>query len=135
MRFAPKSLAGQLTLLLLLALAAAQGVAVALCAWERMEALRHAHRDNAVLRTATVARLIGDTPPTLHDSVIAAASTALAPFSLTADPIVRERGAGERADAIAGELTAALGVSAARVRVAPLWTRFLDGRSGRRPRS
>ncbi len=126
MRLAPKSLAGQLTLLLLLALAAAQGVAVALFAWERMEALRDAHRDNAVLRTATVARLLGDTPPGLHDSVIAAASTELARFSLSREPVVEETGAGERAAAIAGELTAALGVSAARVRVAPLWTRFLD---------
>ncbi len=124
MRFAPKSLAGQLTLLL--ALAAAQGVAVALFAWERMETLRHAHRDNAVLRTATVARLIGDTPPTLHDSVIAAASTDLARFSLTAEPVVGESGAGERAAAIAGDLTAALGAPPERVRVAPLWTRYLD---------
>ena len=126
MRLAPKSLAGQLTLLLLLALVLAQGVAVALFAWERMEALRDAHRDNAVLRTATVARLLGDTPPALHASVIAAASTGLARFSLTADPIVRERGAGERAAAIADGLSAALDMDAARVRVAPLRTRFLD---------
>jgi len=123
MRFAPKSLAGQLTLLLL-ALAVAQGVALALFAWERMEALRDAHRDNAVLRTATVARLLGDTPLALHDSVIAAASTALARFSLAGEPVVGETGSGERAAAIAGELTAALGVDAARVRVAPLRTRF-----------
>ena len=126
MRFAPKSLTGQLTLLLLLALAAAQGVAVALFAWERMEALRDAHRDDAVLRAATVARLLGDTPPELHDSVIATASTELARFSLTAGPLVGETGAGERAAAIAGKLSAALGVGPERVRVAPLWTRFLD---------
>ena len=63
MRLAPSSLAGQLTLLLLLALAAAQGIAVALFAWERIEALRHAHRDDAVQRTATVARLLAGTPP------------------------------------------------------------------------
>ena len=54
MRLAPKSLAGQLTLLLLLALTVAQGVAVALFAWERIEALRHAHRDNAVARAARI---------------------------------------------------------------------------------
>ena len=126
MRIAPKSLAGQLTLLLLLALAAAQGVAVALFAWERLEALHDAHRDNAVLRTATVARLLGETPPALHDSVIAAASTDLARFSLTAEPVVGGTGAGERAAAVAGDLSAALGVDAARVRVAPLRTRFLD---------
>ena len=126
MRFAPKSLAGQLTLLLLLALAAAQGVAVALFAWERMEALRDAHRDDVVLRTATVARLLAKTPPELHDSVIAAASTELARFSLTGAPVVVETGAGDRAAAIAGGLSAALGVGAERVRVAPLWRRFLD---------
>ena len=55
MRLAPKSLAGQLTLLLL-ALVVAQGVAVALFAWERIEALRDAHRDNAVARTARIGR-------------------------------------------------------------------------------
>ena len=126
MRFAPKSLAGQLTLLLLLALAAAQGVAVALFAWERMEALRDAHRDNAVLRTATVARLLGDTPPGLHDSVIAAASTDLTRFSLTAEPVVGESGAGERAAAIAADLSVALGSGPEGVRVAPLRTRYLD---------
>ena len=126
MRLAPQSLAGQLTLLLLLALAAAQGVAVALFAWERLEALRHAHRDDAVQRTATVARLLGGTPPGLHDAVIAAASTELARFSLTAEPVVGKAGTGERAAAIAGDLSAALGVRPERVRVAPLWKRFLD---------
>ena len=126
MRLVPKSLAGQLTLLLLLALAVAQGVAVALFAWERMEALRHAHRDDAVLRTATVARLLGDTPSGLHDSVIAAASTDLARFSLTAEPVVGETGTSERAATIANGLSAALGVDAEQVRVAPLWTRYLD---------
>ena len=130
MRFAPKSLAGQLTLLLLLALAVAQGVAVALFAWERIEALRHAHRDNAVLRTATVARLLGDTPPGLHDAVIAAASTRLARFSLTAEPVVSETGAGERAAAIARGLSAALGIAPGGVRVAPLWTRYMDDDDG-----
>ena len=131
MRLAPKSLAGQLTLLLLLALAVAQGVAVALFAWERIEALRHAHRDNALARTATVARLLGDTPPGLHDSVIAAASTELARFSLTGEPVVVETGAGEQAAAIARDLSAALGVAPERVRVAPLRTRYLDDDDGR----
>ena len=124
MRLAPKSLAGQLTLLLLLALAAAQAVAVALFAWERMQALGRAHRDNTILRTATVARLLGDTPPHLQGAVISAASTDLARFSLTAEPLVGETGAGVRAAAIAGRFSAALGVGPERVRVAPLWTRF-----------
>ena len=126
MRLAPKSLAGQLTLLLLLALALAQGAAVALFAWERIEALRDAHRDNAVTRAATVVRLLRDTPPALHDAVIAAASTGITRFSLAPEPVVVETGTGEGAAAIARDLSAALGVAPERVRVAPLWTRYLD---------
>ena len=126
MRLAPKSLAGQLTLLLLLALAVAQGIAVALFAWERIEAVRHAHRDNAVLRAASVARLLRDTPPALHESVVAAASTGLTRFSLSREPLVEETGAGERAAAIARDLSAALGTATGNVRVAPLWRRYLD---------
>ena len=126
MRLAPKSLAGQLTLLLLLALALAQGVAVALFAWERIEALRDAHRDNAVARAATVVRLLRDTPPALHDAVIAAASTGITRFSLAAEPVVVETGTGEGAAAVARELDAALGAGPERIRVAPLWTRHMD---------
>ena len=126
MRLAPRSLAGQLTLLLLLALAVAQGIAFALFAWERIEAVRHAHRDNAVLRAASVARLLRDTPPALHESVVAAASTSLTRFSLSREPLVEETGAGERAAAIARDLSAALGTTTESVRVAPLWTRYLD---------
>ena len=126
MRLAPKSLAGQLTLLLLLALAVAQGIAFALFAWERIEAVRHAHRDNAVLRAASVARLLRDTPPALHESVVAAASTGLTRFSTSREPLVEETGAGERAAAITRDLSAALGTTTENVRVAPLWTRYLD---------
>ena len=130
MKFAPRNLAGQLTLLLLLALATAQGIAFTLFAWERLEALRHAHRDDAVRRTATVARLLADTPPALHEAVIAAASTELARFSLTGGPVVGATYAGEHAAAIAEELSAALGVHATRVRVASLWSRKMDDDDG-----
>ena len=126
MRLAPKSLAGQLTLLLLLALAVAQGIAVALFAWERIEAVRHAHRDNAVVRAASVARLLRDTPPALHDAVVAAASTGLTRFSLSREPLVERTGSGERAAAIARDLSAELGTASGSVRVAPLWRRYLD---------
>ena len=59
MRIAPQSLACQLTLLLL-AFAAAQGIAVALFAWGA--------RWRYAMRSATVARLLGGTPPGLYDS-------------------------------------------------------------------
>ena len=126
MRLAPKSLAGQLTALLLLALAVAQGVAVALFAWERIEALRHAHRENAVTRAATVVRLLGETPPALHEAVIAAASTGITRFSLAPEPVVVESGTGEGAAAIARDLAAALDAGPERIRVAPPWTRYFD---------
>ncbi|MDE2790238.1 MAG: ATP-binding protein [Paracoccaceae bacterium] len=126
MKVIPRSFAGQLALLLLIALAVAQGIAVTLFSWERIEAVRHAHQDSAVLRQATVARLLGDTPPDLHDAVLAAASTDLARFSLSGEPAVGEMGTGKRTAAIARDLSAALDVSPEQVRVAPLWTRYLD---------
>ncbi|MDE0373375.1 MAG: ATP-binding protein [Rhodospirillales bacterium] len=126
MRLVPRSLAGQLTLLLLLTLVVAQGVAVALFAWERVEAVRHAHRDNVIARTANVAQLLTDTPPALHSTVVAAASTHRTQFSLTGEPLVRTAGAGGPAAAIARELAAALGVDRGQVRVGPVWARFDD---------
>ena len=126
MRLAPKSLAGQLTLLLLLALAIAQGVAAALFAWERIEAVRHTHRDNAIARAATVARLLRDTPPALHDAVVAAVGTDLVRFSLAPEALVGDVGTSERTAAIARDLSAALEAGPERVRVAPLWTRYRD---------
>ena len=123
MRLAPRSLAGRLTLLLLLALAIAQGIAVFLFAEERVEAVRHAHRDNVIVRAGTVARLLADTPSTLHGPIVSAASTDFVRFSLTSEPLVGEVGTGPRAAAIARDLSVALGVGRDRVRVAPPWSR------------
>ncbi|MYH59908.1 MAG: HAMP domain-containing protein [Boseongicola sp. SB0675_bin_26] len=134
LKLAPTSLAGQLTLLLLVALALAQGVAVALFAWERIEAKRHAYRDNAVLRTETVVRLLGGAPPELHDAVIAAASSEFVLFSLTDEPEVSESGTDERLADIARDLAATLGIDPERIRMAPLRTgfRYDDGLAGDR---
>ena len=123
MRLMPGSLAGRLTLLLLLALAIAQGVAVFLFAGERIEAVRHAHRDNVMVRAGTVARLLADTPDTLHGPIVSAASTDFVRFSLTREPLVGEVGTGTRGAAIAHDLSIALGVGRDRIRVAPPWSR------------
>ncbi len=133
MKLVPKSLAGRLTLLLLFALVIAQGVAVFLFAGERIAAVRHAHRDNVILRVGTVAQLLQDTPRALHGAVVAAASTDFVQFSLTREPLVGEIGAGKRVTAIAYDLSIALGVGRERVRVAPLWKRYRrdDGSEGR----
>ena len=129
MKLLPTSLAGQLTLLLLLALAVAQGVAVGLFAWERVEAVRHAHRDSVILRTATVARLLQGTPPSLHKSVVTAASTDLVRFSVTEVPMVTSSGTGRQVTSIAGALSSVL--ESGQIRVAPLWTRHPE-RGGER---
>ena len=128
MRLAPRSLAGRLTLLLLLALAIAQGIAVFLFAEERVEAVRHAHRDNVMVRAGTVARLLADTPNALHGPIVSAASTDFVRFSLTAEPLVGEIGTGPRAEAIARDLSVALGVGRERIRVAPPWSRHRHDR-------
>ena len=124
MRLIPRSLAGRLTLLLLLALLMAQGIAIYLFAGERIAAVQHAHRDNVVARAATVVHLLDDTPRALHGAIVAAASTEFVSFSLSQTPKVDEVGAGRRAIGIASDLTGALGVEADRVRVAPLWRRY-----------
>ncbi len=121
LRLAPRSLAGRLTLLLLLALLVAQGVAVFLFAGERIAAVRHAHRDNLVSRVGAVGRMLQDTPRALHGAVVTAASTELVRFSVTREPLVGEPGYGGRAAAVARDLSVALDVGRERVRVAPLW--------------
>ncbi len=120
MRLAPSSLAGRLALLLLLALVVAQGIAIALFAAERSEAVHHAHRDHVIARAGTVARLLRETPPALHGAVLAAASNGEAQFTLAPEPLVDAAGTGERAAAIARDLSLALDVGQERVNVASL---------------
>ncbi len=120
MRLVPSSLAGQLALLLLLALVVAQGIAIALFAAERSEAVHHAHRENVITRAGTVARLLREAPPELHEAILAAASNDEAQFTLAPEPLIDAAGTGERADTIARDLSGALGVGEERVKVAPL---------------
>ena len=123
MRLVPRSLAGRLTLLLLLALFVAQAIAIFLFAGERLAAVRHAHRENVVVRTGTVARLLEDTPQALHGAIVAAASTQFLQFSLTETALVPETGSGARAKAVAGKLALTVGTEPGRVRVASFWQR------------
>ena len=126
MKLLPRSLAGRLTLLLLLALAIAQGIAVFLFAGERVEAVRHAQRDNVMVRAGTVARLLADTPRALHGPIVSAASTDFVRFTITPEPLVGEIGTGPRAAAIAHDLSVALDIARERVRVARPWSRHRD---------
>ena len=125
MKFATGSLAGQLALLLLLALVIAQGIAIALFALERGEVVRHTHRDVVIARAGTVARLLRETPPALHDAILAAASNGEARFTLTRDPLVGGKGTDERATVISRDLSTSLDINREGVRVAPLGSEFL----------
>ena len=74
MRPWPKSLAGQMILLLLLALIVSQGISLVIFLDERRHAVREAVRTQVLSRTASVVRLLQDTPPGLSGRIIDAAS-------------------------------------------------------------
>jgi len=120
MRLVPSSLSGQLALLLLLAVVVAQGVAIGLFTAERSEAVHHAHRENVIARAGTVARLLREAPPELHEAILTAASNDEARFTLAPEPLIDAAGSGERAVSIARDLSVALGVGEERVKVTPL---------------
>ena len=133
MRLWPRSLAGQLTATLVLALFVAQTVAIALFANERTRAVRTAYRENVVGRAAALVRLLEDTPPALHDRILDAASSRLVRFSLSTDPALPE-GAGDlRTQRLARDIAAALNIRPGRLRVA-LTREVFDPREAFGPR-
>ena len=118
MRLLPKSLAGQLVLILLLALVAAQGVSLFLFAGERLKAVRDIHRQNVVARTVGLVRLLQDTPASLHGRVVTAASSPTLRFNLTeAAPAVPAGMSGERSAPLVDRLSEALQLPADRITV------------------
>ncbi len=74
-RLRPRTLAGQLVLLLLLALFGAQLLSFVIFADERRLALLAAGREQVIARTAALVRLLRETPPELHDRIVGAASS------------------------------------------------------------
>ncbi|NIA70022.1 HAMP domain-containing protein [Pelagibius litoralis] len=88
MRLLPRSLAGQLIALLLTALVLSQAATVFIFADERRFALREASRDQVLARTATLVRLIEQTPTGLHENILAAARSRRLEFSLSPESAV-----------------------------------------------
>lgn len=84
-RWLPKSLAGQMIALLLIALVAAQAVSMLIFADERRMALRAAARDQVLQRTVSMALLLQDTPRDLHRRILKAASTPQLRFFVSDD--------------------------------------------------
>jgi signal transduction histidine kinase len=77
-----------LAALLVLTLVVAQIVSFALFAGERVAAFRSSYRDDMVTRLASLVRLLEETPPELHQRLVATASSALLHIDLAAEPIL-----------------------------------------------
>jgi signal transduction histidine kinase len=118
MRFWPKSLAGRLAALLVLTLVLAQIVTFALFAGERVSAFRSAFRDDLFVRLVTLVELLEESPPDLHERLVATASSPLFRIELAPEASVAP-GATE-ATRLREELAAALDRRMEDVRIA-LW--------------
>lgn len=130
LRLWPRSLAGQLILLVLGALVLAQIATALIFAENRHSALRDAAREQVLARAAALVRLIEETPPDLHARILRAAEGGATRFRLDDMPVVD---ASEAAD---GPVTAAVtrqifGEREARVAMIgrPRFTRLREGRT------
>ncbi|UWQ90377.1 HAMP domain-containing protein [Rhodobacteraceae bacterium M382] len=94
-RLLPRTLSGQLIVMILAALAMAQAISLWMFFDERGLAVRNALGLEAADRAANVARLITEVPADLHPSILRAANSSLARFSLDAVPIVDHLGHGD----------------------------------------
>lgn len=107
MRLFPRSLLGQLALLILGAFVAAQVVSAWLFADERGAALRAAHRLETADRTAAVTRALQDATPASAASILAAVNSRLVRFDLAGAPLVGAHAAGQ--DAVRARILDRLG--------------------------
>lgn len=106
-RLLPRSMGGQLLVLLLLALAISQGLSVLVFSDERDRAVRAALGYEVAGRAANVARLLDEAPATLRPKLVEAASSPLVRFWVTAVPEVNHTS--HQDAALIGRLLNALG--------------------------
>lgn len=86
--FLPRSLAGQLIGLLLIAVVLSQAVSIWMFHDERRVALIEVARDNILMRSVSIAKLIEDTPDALHSRILDASSSQFAAFWIGETPAV-----------------------------------------------
>ncbi|WP_026781990.1 ATP-binding protein [Pleomorphomonas koreensis] len=86
--FFPRSLAGQLSVLLIAAVLVAQVVTLAFFAESRRSAIDAAAREQVLGRIATLANLIEETPDAQRGRILAALGTNRLSYSVTAEPLV-----------------------------------------------
>ncbi|MEL0436727.1 ATP-binding protein [Phycobacter sp. K97] len=88
MRLLPRSLLGQLALLIVVAFLAAQAISVWIFADERGAAIRAAQRYETVERAAAVAQALDQAPRESRESILAAVNSRLVRFSVGDAPLV-----------------------------------------------
>jgi signal transduction histidine kinase len=116
-RLVPKSLAGQLIGLLLLALVGGHIVALVIFSDERREAIEATTRGQILSRTAAVVRLLEATPRDLHERVLDSASTSRLRFSLSDRPDSTQPPTSGREKGLARRLARQLGPLAGDIRI------------------
>ncbi|SON54080.1 Osmolarity sensor protein EnvZ [Hartmannibacter diazotrophicus] len=87
----PRSLAGQLIALLLGAVVLGQALTTVLLIDERRSAVAAANREQILLRTASLVHLLEETPPEMHERILAAASSGNLAFTLSPEPKVTQQ--------------------------------------------
>ena len=91
-RLWPRGLTGQLLAVLLPALLLGQAASLAITADERRLALRTVNREQVLERTASLVKLLGETPAALHGRILDATSGGLLRFSVDAASAVDPAG-------------------------------------------
>ncbi len=104
LRWWPRSIAGQLIFLMVLALIAAQITFLVVMFDERRASLRLVHREQVIERSAAVLRLLQETPAALQQRVLATASSPGLEFSLDDDAEVEATSPDKRARFLAEAL-------------------------------
>lgn len=107
-RLWPRTLAGQLVLLLLAALMVAQLASFFIFRDERRIAFIAYGREQVLGRTVTLVHLLRETPPELHERIVRAASGGNLRFELARDPLVADT-PGHRDNPLATGLARRLG--------------------------
>lgn len=89
-RLLPKSLMGQMVLVLVVTLLATQAVRMVIFADERRLALQSLHQDETISRTAATLRVLSETPTEMHDRILEAATTSRLRFWVSSESAVED---------------------------------------------
>ena len=108
-RLWPRNLAGQLVLIVLVAVLAGQLLSLIIFADERRIAVRAANREQVLARTAGLVRLLEETPASLRERILKASSGAMVRFRSERASAVDEADTWHRRNRVAGQLRRLLG--------------------------